>query len=99
MMVTWSPPIEIDHGFLGMEVPAGQLELLGDPHHPLHPGQGLEEFVERRWHGRTNHAHNCPLLAAAQVNLEPQFLDPVRDHRDFLTRCMRVHHDNHGALP
>ncbi len=73
---------EGDRGLAGLEVPAGELELLGDADDLLDAGQDRELLVERRRQRQPDDPDDRPLLAIDQVRAQAQFLDPLDDEVD-----------------
>ena len=100
MMVTASPPMvvtERDRGLAGLEVPAGELELLGDAHDLLDAGQDRELLVEARRQRQPHHPDDRPLLTVDQVRTQTKFLDAVNDEVDDLALNAGFHDDDHGS--
>ena len=81
-----------------MEIPAGELVLLGDADDLLDTGQQLEHLVQRRGQRQTDHADDGALLAADQVRAEAEFLDAPDDGLDLLLAGVRLHDDDHWWL-
>src|SRR5690606_28796732 len=90
---------EVDDGLLGMEVPSGELELLGDADDLFDARQELEHLVESRGQRQADDADDGALLAVDQVWAEAQLLDAIEYNVQFFFAGIRLHDDDHWGTP
>ena len=87
---------DFHHAGLVPDLPADQLEWLGDGDNRIHPWSDLKSFdlvAASAAHSRDNGA----LRAARDVGLIPSLADTLDDVIDFLLRSFLRHIHNHGT--